>query len=155
VVSIKIPDIGTTVDTVTLVRWLVEEGAEIVRGQNIAEIETDKAVIALESAATGILLRKDAAEGDRISTGDVIAYVGNSTDTIPEPSDIEPDDLNAKPVARTAPFREIVKPRISPMLRNFARLKGVDIETVAGTGNDGTVTRQDIVAAAERLRAGR
>jgi pyruvate/2-oxoglutarate dehydrogenase complex dihydrolipoamide acyltransferase (E2) component len=41
------------------------------------------------------------------------------------------------------------------MLRNFARQKGVDIDKVVGTGNDGTVTRQDIVAAAERLDADR
>jgi pyruvate/2-oxoglutarate dehydrogenase complex dihydrolipoamide acyltransferase (E2) component len=155
VVPIKIPDIGTAVDTVTLVRWLVEEGAEIIRGQKIAEIETDKAVIALESFAAGVLLRKRAAEGEEVSVGDVIAYIGNPTDAIPETSELEPEIQIAKAGLGTAPPREISKPRIPPMLRNFARQKGVDIDKVVGTGNDGTVTRQDIVGAAERLDADR
>ena len=60
-VPIKIPDVGATVDEVTLVQWLVEEGAEIVRGQKIAAIETDKAVVELESVAAGVLLKKCAA----------------------------------------------------------------------------------------------
>lgn len=154
-VPIKIPDIGTTVDTVTLVRWLVEEGAEIIRGQKIAEIETDKAVIALESFAAGVLLGKRAAEGEAVSVGDIIAYVGNSTDAIPETSALEPEIQSAKAALRTAPSREISKPRIPPMLRNFARQKGVDIDKVVGTGTDGTVTRKDIVAAAEKLDADR
>ena len=154
-VPIKIPDIGTTVDTVTLVRWLVEEGAEIVRGQKIAEIETEKAVIALESVAAGVLLRKNAAEGERASTGGIIAYVGNPADVIPETSDIEPAVPIANPIPRTAPYREILKPRITPILRNFAKQKGVDIDKVVGTGKGGTVTRQDIIATAERLGADR
>lgn len=154
-VSIRIPDIGTTVDTVTLVRWLVDEGSEVLRGQNIAEIETDKSVIALESVAAGVLLRKKAREGERVSTGDIIAYVGKLTDAIPETSDIEPEIQVEKSVVRTVPSREISKPRITPMLRNFARQKGVDIDKVVGTGNDGTVTREDIIVAAERLRDNR
>lgn len=154
-VSIRIPDIGTTVDTVTLVRWLVEEGSEVLRGQNIAEIETDQSVIALESVAAGVLLKKKAREGEKVSTGDIIAYVGKLTDAIPETSDIEPEIQVGKPAVRTAPSREISKPRITPMLRNFARQKGVDIDKVAGTGTDGTVTREDIIAAADRLRANR
>lgn len=154
-VAIKIPDIGTTIDTVTLVRWLVEEGVEISRGQKIAEIETDKAVIALESFATGVLLRKRAVEGEAVSVGDVIAYVGNLTDAIPETSELEPEIQIAKTALRTARPREISKPRISPMLRNFARQKGVDIDTVVGTGTNGTVTRKDIVAAVEKFDADR
>ena len=55
-VPIKIPDVGTTVDEVTIVQWLVEEGTEIVRGQKIAAIETDKAVAELESVAAGVVL---------------------------------------------------------------------------------------------------
>jgi len=155
VVPIKIPDVGATVDTVTLVRWLVEEGSEILRGQNIAEIETDKTVIALESVAAGVLLKKNTREGEMVSTGDIIAYVGNPTEAIPETSDIEPDVQIAKAALRTTPSREISKPRIPPMLRNFARQKGVEIDKVAGSGNGGTVTREDIIAAAEKLRADR
>ena len=152
-IPIKIPDIGTAVDTVTLVRWLVEEGAEINKGQKIAEIETDKSVIELESFAAGILLGKRAAEGEVVSVGGIIAYVGSPTDTIPETLELGPEIQIGKEAPRTIPLREIQKPRIPPLLRNFARQKGVEIDKVVGTGIDGTVTRQDIIAAAQKLDA--
>lgn len=150
-IPIKIPDVGATVDKVILVRWLVEEGAEIVRGQNIAELETDKAVFTLESVAAGVLLKKYATAGDEVSTGDIIAYVGNLTEAIPEAVNTEANVLGTKSSAQTAPSHEISRPRVTPMLRNFAKQKGVDIDTIVGTGIDGTITRQDIIAAAEQL----
>jgi len=155
VVPIKIPDVGATVDRMTLVRWLVEVGVEIARGQKIAEIETDKSVIELESVAAGVLLRKYAEEGGEVSTGEIIAYVGEAMEAVPEAASIEPDGHRTEAVAPAVPSREISKPRIAPMLRNLARQKGVDVDQVVGTGKDGTVTRQDIVAAAERLGSSR
>jgi pyruvate/2-oxoglutarate dehydrogenase complex dihydrolipoamide acyltransferase (E2) component len=147
-VPIKIPDLGAAVDDVTLVRWLVEEGDVIVRGQKIAEVETDKALVALESVAAGVLLKKLAVAGQDATTGDIIAYVGSPDDIVPDASDAPPA-ISAPPApARLAPSRETSKPRVTPMLRNFAKQKGVDIDAIIGTGRDGMVTRQDILDAA-------
>lgn len=148
IVAIKVPDFGVTVDTVTLYKWLVAEGTEIVRGQTIAEIEADKAVVILESVATGVLLKILAAEGQKVSTGDVIAFAGDPTDTVPQTWDAAPKP----PIPATPPpqaeHRSISKPRVSPILRNLASQKGVDIDRVIGTGKDGMITREDIIAAA-------
>lgn len=150
-VPIKIPDLGAAVDDVTLVRWLVKEGDQIVRGQKIAEIETDKAVVPLESAAAGTMLKFVAQAGQDASTGDVIAYVGSPNDVIPEaPPAATPAAAEVKPPpARPAVVRETTKPRVTPMLRNFAKQKGVDVDAIVGTGPNGAVTRQDILDAAE------
>lgn len=153
-IAIKIPDVGVTIDTVIVHRWLVREGAEVTRGQPIAELEADKAVVTLESAATGVLLKIIAAEGAQASVGDVIAYVGDPAETVPHSADsgaaeAHPHSEAAAPLP--PPSHAVSKPRVSPMLRNLARQKGVDIDRVVGTGQGGLVTREDLLAAAARL----
>lgn len=148
IVAIKVPDFGVTVDTVTLHKWLVAEGTEIVRGQTIAEIEADKAVVILESVATGVLLKIVASEGARVSTGQVIAFAGDPTDTVPQTPDVAPNPTTLPAPPPQAEPRSISKPRVSPILRNLAAQKGVNIDEVIGTGQDGMITREDILAAA-------
>jgi pyruvate dehydrogenase E2 component (dihydrolipoamide acetyltransferase) len=154
-VPIKIPDLGAAVDEVTLVRWLVQEGDQIVRGQKIAEIETDKAVVPLESAAVGTLLKLVAQAGADASTGDIIAYVGDPNDVVPESPAASPAEVTKRlppqraVVSEATPPRDTTKPRITPMLRNFAKQKGVDVDAIVGTGPNGTVTRQDILDASD------
>ena len=145
---IKVPDIGATVDKVTFLKWLVEEGMEIGRGQKIAEIETDKAVVELESAATGTLLKKVASNGDEVAVGDVVAHVGQPGESVSESAEGEVESTSEQPASQSAPARVISKPRVSPMIRNLARQKGVDLDRVVGTGKDGMITRQDVLNAA-------
>ena len=167
-VPIRIPDIGAAEDEVTLVQWLVEEGEEIARGQKIVAIETDKAVVELESVAAGTLLKQCAAEGADATTGDIIAYVGDPGESVPQPSDSGPgasesgggpetseSQAGIRPAATpqqalpTDNTEPVSQPRVSPMVRNLARQKGVDLEEVTGTGAGGVITRKDILAAAK------
>ena len=163
-VPIIIPDFGAADDRMTIVQWLVEEGAEVSRGDKLAAIETDKAVVELESVASGILLKKCAAEGEDAVAGDVIAYVGKLGDVVPEAPDrdhkvVAPQTEVASPPLTTSTTATIPnstntpstggEPRMSPMLRNLARHKGVNLDDVVGTGAGGAITRQDILAAAK------
>ena len=81
--AIKMPDLGTTVDKVTLVNWLKQEGEQIKRGEALCEVETDKATTELESVAQGVLLRQVVAAGTEIEVGTVIAYVGEAGESVP------------------------------------------------------------------------
>ena len=105
IVQIKVPDFGVTMDTVTIHKWLIAEGDEIVRGQTIAELEGDKAVVILESVATGVLLKIVAAEGVQVSTGDVIAFAGEPTDKVPQSRDAAPESAgrHSSPATSRAP----------------------------------------------------
>jgi len=96
---VRIPDIGTTVDYVTVERWLVSEGDKVRRGQPIAEIETDKAVSELESAFEGVLLRQVVPDGTEVSVGDVIAYVGAPGEQAPAPGERPAVAAARKPAA--------------------------------------------------------
>lgn len=82
--AIKMPDLGTTVDKVTLIAWLKQEGEQIKRGEALCEVETDKANTELESVAEGTVLKQVIAEGTEITVGTVIAYVGDPGEDISE-----------------------------------------------------------------------
>ena len=129
---IKTPDLGTNVDEVRLVFWLVDEGQPVRRGQPIAEVETDKASAELESAAEGVLLKQMVAEDTEVGKGTIIAYVGEAGESIPEP----------EPKARK-------RPRTAPVVKNLARKLGVDLDAVEGTGRGGMITREDVTRVAE------
>ena len=84
-VAIRVPDLGTTVDEVKLVAWLVKEGESVKRGDILAEIETDKAMTDLESVAEGVLLKQVVPADTMAQKGDLLAYVGKPGEAIPEP----------------------------------------------------------------------
>ena len=78
------PDLGTTVETVVLLKWLKQQGDEVKRGELLCEVQTDKANTELESVAKGILLKQVVAEDTEISVGTVIAYIGEPGESVPE-----------------------------------------------------------------------
>ena len=82
--AITMPDLGTTVEDVVLLKWLKEVGDPINRGEALCEVETDKATTDLESIAKGVLLKKVASEGDSITVGTIVAYVGELGETVPD-----------------------------------------------------------------------
>ena len=74
--EIIIPDFGTSVEEVRLIKWLKKEGETIKKGDALCELETDKATTELESFVEGILLRQLVEAGSEIEIGTTIAYIG-------------------------------------------------------------------------------
>lgn len=144
--AIKVPDLGTTVDEIKIVAWLVEEGQSVKRGDVLAEIETDKATIELESVAEGVLLKLITPAGETAQEGDVLAYIGEMGESVPD------EEINAanrgtaaEPVASER--LPVQRPAVSRMVSNLAKKVGVDLATVQGTGQGGVITRQDVLQA--------
>jgi pyruvate dehydrogenase E2 component (dihydrolipoamide acetyltransferase) len=124
------PDFGTAVTEVRILKWLVEEGQAVARGTLLAEVETDKAASELECVAEGVLLKVCVPEGAAVEAGHVIAYVGAPGEAVPE-------------------ARAPEAPRVSPVVANLAAKQGVNLNRVKGTGAGGMITREDV------MRAGR
>ena len=151
--SVVMPQMGYDMQEGTLVRWLKQEGEEIARGEAIAEIETDKAVIEMEAYASGVVLKAVVAEGSTVPVGDTIAFIGSPGEPVPdvaapsapvaEPAP-EPEQAaeTAEPAAAAAPGAV----RASPVARRLAQEKGIDLAQVTGTGPNGRITRDDVVA---------
>ena len=146
---IKMPDIGTTVETVKVVRWLKRVGDPVKRGEPLCEVETDKATSELESYAEGVLLWQAVPEMTEVDAGSIIAYVGLPGEEIPGLA--KPGAPPATPAAAKAapePAAVAAGPaKVSVLIRNLAKREGVDLEKVVGTAPGGTVTREDVLRA--------
>jgi pyruvate dehydrogenase E2 component (dihydrolipoamide acetyltransferase) len=148
-IAIKIPDIGTTVTIVTLVRWLKKEGDIVNRGDFLCEIETDKATSELESIAEGTILKIMVPEGTELEQGTVIAYIGNKGETVPD-TKAEAALAMGTNSSENSIGPQIVSTNVPPLIRNLAKNLGVDIGSVTGTGPGGRVTKEDVMRAKEK-----
>ncbi len=161
----------------TIVKWLKAEGDAVERGDKLAEIETDKTVVEMEAYSGGLLRKIVVAEGGRVPVGDLIAYIGDADDEVPEiaapaaeapAATAAPSAPPAAPVAApvaAAPAAPPMPPpaggrvKASPMARRLARERNIDISQVVGTGPGGRITRDDVLsyqppAAAPTVAAG-
>lgn len=146
--EIRMPDLGTNLDTITVTAWLKQVGEPVKVGESLCEIETDKAVSELESVAAGVLLRHAVPEGTDVEVGDIIAYVGVAGEIVadgPTVADAANNETAQEPVkANVSAGRQTV----SPLLRNLAERLGVDLDNVEGTGVGGRISREDVMRAA-------
>ena len=85
----------------TVVKWLKSEGDEVSRGDILAEIETDKTVVEMEAYGSGLLRKIVIGEGTKVPVGDLIAYIGDADDDVPEGASAAPAVV--APVAEAAP----------------------------------------------------
>lgn len=145
------PQMGYDMAQGTLVRWLKQEGDQVQRGELIAEIETDKAVVTIEAPASGLLRKTLAAAGTTVPVLQAIAIIGTAEEDItslvsgaPAPSAAQVAAPSAPSSATPAPTTEGVK--ASPVARRLAEEKGVDLRLLTGTGPSGRITREDVEA---------
>ncbi len=169
------PRLSDSMEEGTVLKWLVEVGGEVKRGQPLVEIETDKANMTYEADSDGVLLEVVASEGDTLAVGEVIARVGEEGE---QPagsgegsSEGEADEVSgsaAEPEPEEAPEAaegqgapsEKQRPepappgdggervKASPVARRIAGDLGVELATVEGSGPGGRVVKADVEAAA-------
>ncbi len=164
---IDMPKLSDTMTVGTLVKWLKKEGDAIKSGDMLAEVETDKATMELESFFDGTLLKIFALGGSQVAIGSALCAIGKPGEIVAAPTPrAAPSAPAAKPAAapqapssavRVAPAPAAVIPpvsrvggarlRISPLARKLAAEKGLDPATVAGSGPHGRIVRADILAA--------
>lgn len=169
---VNMPKLGFDMAEGTLVRWVVPEGGEIAKGSVLAEIETDKATVEVESAFSGVVLRHLIQEGTPIPVGDPIAVIGEQGENVDlaslgagtpaaeapapksaeEPAAPEPAPASAPAPAapvKAAPVAEAIPGlpegvRASPLARRMAEDRGIDLRAVKGSGPQGRIIKQDI-----------
>ncbi len=154
--SIVMPALEMAQETGKLVSWRKKEGEAVAKGEPLLDVETDKAVVEIESPADGILAGVKAHEGDVIPVGQTIAWIVNPGEKPPleEASSASGRRMDTKPVPATAaantsgaaPSAAASNARISPKARRLAREHGVDLSLVRGTGSEGEIQAEDILA---------
>jgi 2-oxoglutarate dehydrogenase E2 component (dihydrolipoamide succinyltransferase) len=139
-----VPTVGESITEVTLANWLKKDGDLVTLDEIIAEVDSDKATFELPAEATGIL-RQVAKQGDVLEIGGLICRieVGGSVAT---PSDTA--TAPTAPVATPATSSEnYATGHASPAASKILAEKGIPAATVAGTGKDGRVTKEDAMGA--------
>ena len=159
--EIVMPKTGLTNTENTLDQWTVKEGDTVAKGQQIAEIESEKTTMPFESPAAG-MIHLIAKEGDTVEVGGVIAMLAENQseyDTIksaaapaaaketPAPAAAPASAVEPAPVPEAAPAAAPVssgRVYASPLARKLANAKGIDLHLVSGTGPKGRIVAKDI-----------
>ena len=145
--EIKMPNLGTTIDEMKIVKWLKNEGDSVERGEPIFEVETDKATMEVESYLAGYLKKIVAGPGESVTTGSIVAYIGDKTDKFEGIFPSEPEKTNQKVEKPAKATPKISKVKISPMIKKLAEKHRIDITKIKGSGPGGLILKEDIISA--------
>ena len=161
-ISVVMPALEMAQETGKLISWLKKEGDTVAKGEMLLEIETDKAVMEIESPGDGILAAVSAQPGAEVPVGQTIAWIVSPgeappLESAPTQSGRRSDGAKkASAVAETSlssASAGVREARISPKARRLAKEKGVDLATVLGSGPEGEILADDILAAGSSASA--
>ena len=146
--DVVMPRLSDSMEEGTILQWLKSVGEEVAVGEELVEIETDKANMAYESDTAGALTEIVAAVGETLPIGSVIARVGAAG----EEARGEKKDRNPRPKPRPPPTRPLPSPamlsedriKASPLARRIAKELGVDLGQLQGSGPGGRIVKSDV-----------
>ena len=166
--EVNMPRLSDTMQEGTITRWFKQVGDEVKRGDVLAEVETDKANMEVESYDSGILEQVVVQEGETVPIGQVIAIIGSGTGThkggeskVPvtkssgQTSSVTPASHQGAVAGQPSGFAGIstqqnsvgtngIFIKVSPLARRMAEEHGIDLLQVKGTGPGGRIVRDDI-----------
>lgn len=149
------PRLSDSMEEGTILQWLVAEGAAVSRGDELAEIETDKATMTYEADSDG-LVHLVAREGDTLAVGTPIAVLLSDGEEAPvrhQQATGRQDEVAAQPAAAVTTAAAASpraaaadRPRSSPLARRVARAHDVELAALTGSGPGGRIVRADVEA---------
>ena len=155
------PALGVAQEKGTLLHWLKAEGQTVAKGEPLMEIETDKATVEIEAPASGVLAHVTATAGDEVPVGQTIALILEPGESVPKkipPTPVAPridqpanTAANAKIGSPSAtarkPIRQSSRLLASPAAKRIARERGLDLNSLAGSGPEGSILTADVLRA--------
>ena len=164
--DVQVPALGESITEGTLAQWLKKPGEAVAADEAIASLETDKVTVDVASPVAGVLAEQLVKEGDTVAVGALIARVdeGGSAAAVATPAQaaaaattnpagagetpaLRGDDT--APVAEAAPADDDHITTLSPAVRRAVLEYHVDPSKIQGTGKDGRLTKDDVIAAAQ------
>jgi pyruvate dehydrogenase E2 component (dihydrolipoamide acetyltransferase) len=167
-VEVILPMLGETMDEATIVKWLVEVGQPVKKGEPIYQVETDKAVLEVDAPADGVLSQVLYDAGSKVPVLAVVGMIAAPGEVqVAPPAALAAEDLNL--LSGSGPGGRIVERDVqaylaaqgagarriaaTPAARKMAAEAGIEMEALTGTGPGGRITRADIAAASARAAA--
>ncbi|WP_308517728.1 2-oxoglutarate dehydrogenase complex dihydrolipoyllysine-residue succinyltransferase [Sphingomonas flavescens] len=169
--EVQVPALGESITEGTLAQWLKQPGETVAADEPIASLETDKVSVEVPSPIAGVLTEQLAKEGDTVAVGAAIARIDQSgrasaaapaqaaaaTSTNPtgpaETPALREDAQPTPPASPDAAPQDAGITSLSPAVRRAVLEHHVDPTRIRGTGKDGRLTKDDVIAAAEAQKA--
>jgi 2-oxoisovalerate dehydrogenase E2 component (dihydrolipoyl transacylase) len=153
VLDFLVPDLGEGLEDATITAWSVAVGDEVVLNQTLCTVETNKAEVEIPSPYAGRIVELGGREGETLPVGTVLVRI--ATDAEPPAAKRKPvlvgygaDD--AMDISRRSAAAAPKRPRAKPPVRKLAAELNVDLVALSGSGPDGVITREDVLASAGR-----
>jgi len=143
--TIVMPQLASTMESGTIVKWLKQVGDEVVEGEPIIEITTDKVDVEVESPASGVLLKTLVNEGDEVPVKEPVGLIGSSGETlgdIPEKAVPKVEEKAVEQKIATKPTGRIFA---SPRAKRLAKESNLNVADLIGTGPNGRIIGRDVV----------
>ena len=157
---IRMPKMSDTMEEGVIAEWLKKVGDEVKSGDVLAEVETDKATMELESYDDGILLHIGVKNGDSVPVNGVIAIIGDKGEDVDDilknlnstPNEEKVEDISEEKKETKSEETVIEKTndndrkriKVSPLAKKLASDKGVNLSEVSGSGDGGRIVKSDI-----------
>jgi len=147
-----LPDVGEGISEAEIVRWLIAEGSTVNEDQDIVEIETDKAIVALPSPHAGKIVKLHHKEGDLTKVGEILVTIETGEAGQSETRAPQTDRGTVVGSLGDEEMIELPTPvKAIPAVRALAKKLGVDLTKIHGTGSEGKITREDVERAVQNL----
>lgn len=150
-VDVIVPSPGESISEVEIATWLVADGDYVEKDQEIAEIDSDKATLALPAEESGVI-KLIAEEGQEVAVGEVIASIDTDAaapegGAAPKAEKEETKESAPAPAPAATPSQTYASGTASPAAKKILDEKGIDASQVSGTGRDGRITKDDALKA--------
>jgi 2-oxoglutarate dehydrogenase dihydrolipoamide succinyltransferase (E2 component) len=172
--QVVMPQLGESVDEGTVTRWLKSPGEKVEEYEPLLEVNTDKVDSEIPSPFEGTLLEIVVPEGTTVKAGELLAWIGEEGETVegdeieekgeevvqPEKTAEAPAQVKASPELPADKQEEGTSDGqgglgfISPVVGRIASEHNIDLTKVQGTGSGGRITKKDVLAYVERMKAG-
>ena len=147
---IRMPKMSDTMEEGIISRWLKKVGDQVNSGDILAEVETDKATMELESYDDGVLLHIGVKNGESVPVNDVIAIIGEKGENIKEilkKEETKKEETKKEETITIPEIDDISKDKrlkASPLAKKIAKEKGINLTNIKGSGDGGRIIKKDI-----------
>ena len=148
--EVKVPVLGESITEATVGHWLKAPGDAVAIDEPIVSLETDKVSVEVPSPVAGTLAEQVVAEGATVAVGALLARIGEGESSLPAKAGAQTE---APAVEPAAPSSDEAALRLSPAVRRAVLENHIDPSGIKGSGKDGRLTRDDVLAAASRSPA--
>ncbi|MGD0095942.1 MAG: dihydrolipoamide acetyltransferase family protein [Terracidiphilus sp.] len=148
--DVIMPQMGESIFEGTITRWLKKTGDTVEKDEPLFEISTDKVDAEIPSPVSGLLTEIKFHEGATVGVNTVVAVIGGALATSAPAAATAPAHASASTSASLAPLAALRLPdreiRSSPLVRRIAKDNNLDLNQIEGTGSDGRITKEDVLA---------